>query len=151
MPLDTGFDPEAEGWSRRTPVGFTGLTGPFWMRAEGDGWAYGIHTGAQHANGHGIIHGGMLVTLLDNALGLTVWNATGHRPAVTMQLNTHFLAAAQPGEFLEARGEILRMAKSVVFVRGLITVGDRRIASADGVWKVLAQKPGTPKPEGDPA
>jgi uncharacterized protein (TIGR00369 family) len=145
------FDPEAAGWSRRPPVGFSGYTGPLWSRPEGDGWAYGVLAEPHHANGHGIVHGGMLVTLLDNSLGLTVWRATGQRPAVTMQLNTHFLAAAQPGDFLEARGELLRVAKSVVFVRGMITVGDRRIAAADGVWKVLATRPGAPKPEGDPA
>jgi uncharacterized protein (TIGR00369 family) len=143
------FDPAAEGWAPRAPVGFSGLTGPLWSRPEGDGWAFGILAEARHANGHGIVHGGMLVTLLDNALGLTVWHAAGLRPAVTMQLNTHFLASARPGEFLEARGEVMRLANSVVFVRGVITVGDRRVAAADGVWKVLAAKPGSARP--DPA
>nr|WP_280842997.1 PaaI family thioesterase [Pararoseomonas baculiformis] len=103
----------------------------------------------RHANGHGIVHGGMLMTLLDNALGLVVWHATGLRPAVTMQLNTQFLSSARPGEFLEARGEVLRVANSVVFVRGILSVGDRKVAAADGVWKVLAAKPGERKP--DPA
>ena len=145
------FDPEAEGWAPRPPVGFTGLTGPLWSRPEGDGWAYGVLAEPRHANGHGIVHGGMLVTLLDNTLGLTVWHATGLRPSVTMQLNTHFLAAARPGEFLEARGEILRLANSVAFVRGTLSVGDRLVAAADGVWKVLAAKPGTPRPASDPA
>ena len=145
------FDPEAEGWAPRPPVGFTGLTGPLWSRPEGDGWAYGVLAEPRHANGHGIVHGGMLVTLLDNTLGLTVWHATGLRPSVTMQLNTHFLAAARPGEFLEARGEILRLANSVAFVRGTLSVGDRLVAAADGVWKVLAVKPGTPRPASEPA
>jgi len=124
-------------------MGFSGFTGPMWSRPEGDGWAYGVLADERHANGHGIVHGGMLVTLLDNTLGLTVWNATGQRPSVTMQLNTHFLAAAHPGEFLEARGEILRIAKSVVFVRGTLSVGDRAVAAADGIWKVLAPRPRT--------
>jgi len=137
------FDPASEGWSPRPPMGFSGFTGPMWSRPEGDGWAYGVLADERHANGHGIVHGGMLVTLLDNTLGLTVWNATGQRPSVTMQLNTHFLAAAHPGEFLEARGEILRVAKSVVFVRGTLSVGDRAVAAADGIWKVLAPRPRT--------
>ncbi|MFC0384958.1 PaaI family thioesterase [Muricoccus vinaceus] len=137
------FDPASEGWSTRPPMGFSGFTGPMWSRPEGDGWAYGVLADERHANGHGIVHGGMLVTLLDNTLGLTVWNATGQRPSVTMQLNTHFLAAAHPGEFLEARGEILRIAKSVVFVRGTLSVGDRAVAAADGIWKVLAPRPRT--------
>ena len=143
------FDPEAAGWAHRPPVGFSGHTGPLWARPEGDGWAYGVLAEAHHANGHGIVHGGMLVTLLDNALGLTVWQAAGRRPCVTMQLNTQFLAAARPGDFLEARGEVLRLANTVVFVRGTLMVGERLVAAADGVWKVLAARPGPPK--GDPA
>ena len=143
-------DPAAEGWSPRPPQGFTGLTGPLWSRPEGDGWAYGVLADERHANNHGIVHGGMLVTLLDSALGMTVWHATGLRPSVTMQLNTHFMAAARPGEFLEARGESLRITNSGAFVRGTRTIGDRLVAAADGVWKVLAVKPGTPKPATDP-
>jgi len=135
------FDPASEGWSARPPNGFSGFTGPLWSRPEGDGWAYGVLADERHANNHGIVHGGMLVTLLDNTLGLTVSHATGHRPGVTMQLNTHFIAAAHPGEFLEARGEVLRIAKSVAFVRGTVTVGDRMVAAGDGVWKLLVAKP----------
>lgn len=134
-------DPAAQGWSPRPPQGFTGLTGPLWSRPEGDGWAYGVLADERHANGHGIVHGGMLVTLLDNTLGLTVSRATGRRPGVTMQLNTQFLSAARPGEFLEARGEVLRLAQSVAFVRGTIHVGDRLVAAGDGVWKLLSERP----------
>lgn len=145
------FDPATEGWAPRAPVGFSGFTGPLWSRPEGDGWAYGILADSRHVNGQGIVHGGMLMTLLDNAMGVTVWQAAGLRPVVTMQMNTHFLAAAHPGEFLEARGEVMRLANSVVFVRGLITVGDRKVAAGDGVWKVLAARPGPPKRESEPA
>ncbi|MCR0981655.1 PaaI family thioesterase [Roseomonas populi] len=144
------FNPEAAGWSRRPPVGFSGHTGPYWSRPEGDGWAYGLVVEPHHLNGHGITHGGLLMTMLDNTLGLTAWYATGQRPSVTMQLNTHFVAAAHPGEFLEARGEVVRLAKSVIFLRGQLTVGDRLVAAADGIWKVLAARPG-PRREGDPA
>jgi uncharacterized protein (TIGR00369 family) len=119
------------------------------MRAEGDGWAYGVLTDAHHANGHGMIHGGMIMTLLDNSLGMTVWRAVAPRRCVTMQLNTHFLSAALPGEFLEARGKVVRLANSVVFVRGTVTVGERMVATADGIWKILSARAGTP--QSDPA
>ncbi|WP_338663752.1 PaaI family thioesterase [Pararoseomonas sp. SCSIO 73927] len=144
------FDPEAAGWSRRPPVGFSAHTGPYWSRPEGNGWAYGLLVEPYHLNGHGITHGGLLMTMLDNTLGLTAWHATDQKPAVTMQMNTHFIAAAHPGEFLEARGEVVRLAKSVIFLRGQLTVGERLVAAADGIWKVLAVRPG-PRLEGDPA
>jgi acyl-coenzyme A thioesterase PaaI-like protein len=109
MPADAAAPP---GWVRREIEGFAALTGPFWQLSEASGWAYGVLATRDHANVHGIVHGGMLVTLLDNALGLTVFEAAGRVPCVTMQLNTQFLAAARPGEFLEARGEVLRRARS---------------------------------------
>jgi uncharacterized protein (TIGR00369 family) len=132
-----GFDPAQAGWRVRDAGGFTDLVGPLWARREGEGWAYGLQADARHGNVHGIVHGGLLMTLIDNALGLTVWEATARQPAVTMQLNTQFIAAARPGDFIEARGEVLRVARSVVFIRGALSVGGETILAADGIWKVI--------------
>jgi uncharacterized protein (TIGR00369 family) len=130
-------DLAAEGWSSRDSAGFSGLVGPIWARREEAGWAYGFVAGPQHLNAKGIVHGGMLLTLMDNALGLVVWEASGRSPAVTMQLNMQFLAAARPGDFVVARGEVLRRGRSVIFVRGVLSVGERSIGAADGIWKLL--------------
>ena len=151
MPADPPFDPEAAGWERRGTGNFSVLTGPFWARRDGEGWVYGLVVEDRHLNGAGIVHGGLLVTLADSALGLTVWDAAGRVPCVTVQLNTQFISAVLPGEFIEARAEILRRATSTVFIRGVLTVGDRIVAAADGVWKVLAARPGRATPEGTTA
>ena len=136
------FDPAAAGWKpfQWHAEGFPTLVGPFWSKREGDGWAYGLLAGPQHGNAHGIVHGGMLATFLDQILGATCWEAAKRDPVVTIQLNTHFVSAARAGEFLEARAEAVRTTKSIVFVRGEITVGDRIVATADGVWKRLGAR-----------
>lgn len=134
------FDPAGAGWQPRGNSNFSTLVGPLWARREGESWAYGFLAGPQHSNARGIVHGGMLVTLADNALGLVVHEASGRQPAVTMQLNTHFLSAAHPGEFVEARGEVMRRGRSVMFVRGTLTVGDRAVLAADGIWKLLGAR-----------
>jgi len=36
---------------------------------------------------------------------------------------------------------VLRRTRSIVFVRGLLTAGDTLVASAEGVWKLLAGPP----------
>jgi acyl-coenzyme A thioesterase PaaI-like protein len=56
---------------------------------------------------------------------------------VTIQLNTHFLAAVTPGEFIELKGEVTRATRGLVFVRGILSVGDREVAAVDGIWRVL--------------
>lgn len=139
-PAPVPFDPAAEGWERRGTGNYSHLVGPFWTRREAAGWVYGVMAEERHLNGAGIVHGGFLVTVADNALGLTVWEAAGRVPCVTVQLNTQFIAAVRAGEFLTARAEILRKAHSTVFVRGVLTVGDRTVAAADGVWKILGAR-----------
>jgi acyl-coenzyme A thioesterase PaaI-like protein len=52
-------------------------------------------------------------------------------------LNTHFLAAVTPGEFVELRGEVTRATKGLVFVRGKLSVGERDVAAVDGIWRIL--------------
>jgi len=133
------FDPAAHGWQVLDwhEEGFPHLVGPFWSKQEGEGWVYGLLAEPRHGNAHGIVHGGMLVTFLDQILGLTCWKAANRAPVVTIQLNTHFVSAAKAGEFIEARAEAVRATRSLVFVRGELAVGSRIVAIADGVWKRL--------------
>jgi hypothetical protein len=44
---------------------------------------------------------------------------------------------ARVGEFVTVRPEVVRHSKDLIFIRGLICVGDKNIASADGIWKVM--------------
>ena len=54
-----------------------------------------------------------------------------------MQLNVHYVGAVQLGEFAYVRSELVKVTRSLVFLRGTMTVGDRIVATADGVWKIL--------------
>ena len=98
---------------------------------------YGLVTRPDHMNPAGAVHGGILMCFADHVLGLYVWEAADRAPNVTIQLNTHFLSAVQPGDFLELRGEVTRASGSMVFVRGLIAVGDRDVVAVDGIWRVF--------------
>jgi uncharacterized protein (TIGR00369 family) len=133
----TPFDPAAHGWKSRTFEGFFGLVGPLWTKKEGEGWAYGFLAEPRHANGAGVVHGGMLATMLDHALSIVGWEAQGRKRCVTIQLDTHFLGAVMPGQFVEARGRIVKSTRSLVFVQGSLWVADEEVATATAVLKVL--------------
>lgn len=90
-----------------------------------------------HANAGGNMHGGMLMMLADQILGMTVRLATNGARAVTLNLDCDFVAAARPGEWLEGEAEIIRQTRSVVFVRGAIWRGEEIVLSATGIWKKL--------------
>lgn len=130
------FDPAAAGWRRRAGREFMALVGPIWVRGEGAGAEFGFVVERRHLNTGGVVHGGMLMTFADQALGMAGWSATGNRPQVTIQLDTHFISGAKLGEFVEARCEIRRQARSLIFLAAELVVGDRLVATATGVWKL---------------
>jgi uncharacterized protein (TIGR00369 family) len=134
----------ADGWTPLRTAGFPGLVGPYLGRREGDGegagWVYGFTAEARHLNVGGVVHGGALIAFADETLGMTLWEAADRRPVTTVQLNTHFLAPVREGDFVTLRAELLRRTRSLLFVRGLLRVADRTVASLDGVWKILGER-----------
>ncbi len=133
----TLFDPASAGWKAMRPDGYPALIGPFWTKREEGGFRYGFPAEARHLNAGGMVHGGMLMSFADDVLGMTVWEAAGRKPCTTVQLSTQFISPARAGEFVEGRAEVLRSTRSMVFVRGLVTVGERTVIHADGIWKIL--------------
>lgn len=128
---------EGESWQPLRMGDVTEFIGPYVTRKTERGRAYGFQTDDRHANINGVIHGGMLVTFIDQALGSTVYEALGKRRGATAQLNCMFIGAVKPGEFLECDAEVIRITRSLVFIRGILRVGDRQVLAADGVWKIL--------------
>jgi len=135
-----GFDPAADGWKVLPERGFPVIVGTFWSKKFAEGYRFGFVAEERHANVGGVVHGGMLVTFVDDLLGATVWFAVQQRPVSTIQLNTRFVSPARPGDFVTLVPQVQRVTKSVVFVRGEVFVGDRLVVSADGVWKILGEK-----------
>lgn len=131
------FDPAAEGWERLQEPGFPQTMGGFWRKSVGDTMLFGLLTDAGHLNRNGSIHGGVVLTLADHALGHTSVHAGQGRKQATIQLDVQFIAAPRAGDFMVARGTVVKMTRSIVFMRADITVGDKLVATANGVWKIL--------------
>lgn len=131
-------DPVRHGWKARELGGFIGQVGPLWARREPDAWAYGILADDRHANPAGIVHGGLLTTLLDHAVSAIAWEANARKACVTVALDVHFVASARPGEFIEARGRIVRQAATLVFMQGSLTVQERTVATASAILKIAS-------------
>ena len=133
------FDPAAHGWEMYTDEGFIGLVGPFWMRMEGEAPRFGFVMQKKHHNRRGVLQGGMLMTFADRSMGMTCWYANGKQPQATVHLDVHFVDAVQIGEFVEMKARVVRRTRSLLFMSGEITVGDRVVATANGVWKTLGK------------
>ena len=131
------MNPIADGWKEMKDGAMPGGLGAAYAKRVDGAWCYGFLTRDDQINPAGAIHGGILMAFADHVLGLYVWEAANRSPNVTIQLNTHFLGAVSPGDFLELRGEVTRATGSLVFVRGLIRVGEKDVIAADGIWRVF--------------
>ncbi len=128
----------AAGWTCLNGPGFTSTVGPFWVRGTEQDCSLTFPAEERHSNGHmGSVHGGALMTFADICLGYRAARALGHTACVTAQLQLHFVSSARVGELISCRPELIRRSSQLVFVRGLICAGERTVASADGIWKVL--------------
>ncbi|MCS7277012.1 MAG: PaaI family thioesterase [Dehalococcoidia bacterium] len=95
------------------------------MGAELLEWAegrvrWGITLGPQHTNPGGIMHGGVVAALLDEAVAGAITSLRGQEavpsdPHLLLEMNVSFLSAARPGERLEVEGWVLRMGRQVAF------------------------------------
>jgi acyl-CoA thioesterase len=74
----------------------------------------------RHTNPHGVMHGGVVTTLMDEVLGGAIASLRGMEtmyaaPHATVEMNASFLAAARPGDRIIVEGRVLRLGKSVAF------------------------------------
>lgn len=122
-------------------TGFNNYIGPIWVGTRDEGLHFMMAVEERHLNAGGVLHGGVIMTFADVALGMTVFNGVGKRPCATISMNTDFLAAAKMGEVLEGVATINRKTTDVVFVQGRVYTATRDIATATGLWKLLHTNP----------
>ena len=131
------YDPDSEGWQKLDEIGYPALMGLIWRKPEAEGALYGLPATPEILNKNGRVHGWALLGLVDHALGHTArYFGIGEKKA-TIQLDTQFIGAPEDGDFLVARGFLVRRTRSILFMRCEVTVGDRLIATANGIWKLL--------------
>jgi uncharacterized protein (TIGR00369 family) len=130
------FDPAANGWDKVKAHNFGELIGPVWRRGDA---LFGIVTAEKHRNHRGIVHGGVLMSFADQAMGMTGRRATGDKPHATIELSMQFVGAVKIGDFVEAHCEIVRMTRALLFVESKLKVGTQIVATSRGIWKILGE------------
>ena len=134
-------------WVRMPTHAFGSLVGPFYQPPDNP-LLCGFVTDERHGNKRGVTHGGMLATAFDVALGNACWAAANQQPSATVQLAIQYVGGVKLGEFATVTAEIVRTTRSLIFARGVMSVGDRLVATGEGIWKILVWRgaPYTPPP-----
>jgi acyl-coenzyme A thioesterase PaaI-like protein len=140
--VSTGFlhepDPGNPGWMLwgfRDPTRFNALLGKMIVRVEDDGRVrMRAFPERRHSNLGDKVHGGALLGYIDVALFATTRShgIIEAGTAVTLDLSTQFIGAAEIDKPLDVVSEVLRTTRRLVFIRGLVEQGDAVIASFSG-------------------
>jgi uncharacterized protein (TIGR00369 family) len=117
---------------------FHELVGPLYRKSEPDAFRVGMVVEQKHLNTHGVVHGGMICTLVDFAMGYAARFVTDPpRKLVTTNLSVDFAGNARVGDWIEARVDVMRPGRQVAFVNCFVYHGSERIARGSGTFLVL--------------
>ena len=85
-----------------------------------------------HTNPNGVMHGGVVTTLMDSAIGAALSALRGEEarrdPHATVEMNASFLSGARPGDRIVVEGRVLRLGKTIAFGEAEARRGDELIA-----------------------
>lgn len=101
----------------------------------------GLHVRAPHTNSRGMLHGGLIAALADNAMGLScvqVLAQQGRKPAgglVTVSMATDFIGAAKLGQWVAVDTQYVKAGRTLCFAQAFVTADGEVIARADARFK----------------
>ena len=113
----------------KTPMGEATITIPYDEKLVGDPET-------------GVVHGGVVTTLLDTGCGIAAISRTGLMGGIaTLDLRIDYMRPAKPGLSLTARCECYRVTRSVAFARGFAYDDDPAdpVATAAGAFMITGK------------
>ena len=131
--LPEGFVPI----SRTSP--FTDLIGPIYQKTDQSGLIIGLVAEEKHCNARGMVHGGVLGTLADIAMGYSAaFSTQPPTRIVTTSQTVDYVGRAEKGDWIEVHTDVQKVGRSIAFANCYFHVDSRRIARASAVFSVIA-------------
>jgi uncharacterized protein (TIGR00369 family) len=92
-----------------------------------------------HCNSRGLLHGGVIAALADNAMGLScVACQPGTKGALTVSLNVDYVATAKLGQWLLIAPRVIKTGGTLGFADTLITADGEAIARASATFRMFS-------------
>ena len=90
-----------------------------------------------HLNAAGITHGGFIAAFIDAGAGSAAYKSADQNMCVTISLEIKFISPVKLGQKLVGKTKIQKKTRSMVFLTCELTVENKIVATASGVWKIL--------------
>jgi len=92
----------------------------------------------KHCNARQSLHGGVISTLADIALGYnTAFSGDKPVPLATANLSIDYAGKAELGDWLEVHTEVQKLGRRLAFANCYFIVKEKKIARASAVFSVL--------------
>jgi uncharacterized protein (TIGR00369 family) len=111
---------------------------PIYSRRTDKAVVIGLRAREPHLNSRGLVHGGLLTTLADNAMGLScgLHLASGPR-LLTANLTVDFLSVAERDQWIEIETGFVKPGRAMCFAQAFITADGKVCARANAVFRVV--------------
>jgi uncharacterized protein (TIGR00369 family) len=130
-----GFEPHF----RKSPL--TDPWEPIYSRRTEKALIMGLRLAKPHTNGRGLIHGGLIAALADNAMGYSCAQATDWVSSfVTISMSIDFIGSAEIGQWLSVESDVIRTGNTICFAQSLIKADGNVIARANGTFRVVKKE-----------
>jgi uncharacterized protein (TIGR00369 family) len=137
--IPEGFEPHF----RKSP--FTDPWEPLYSKRTDKAVIIGLRLAKPHTNARGLIHGGLIAALADNAMGYSCARVMGETSSlVTIGLAVDFVGSAQLGQWLTVEPQVIKTGSTICFAQCLVTADDAVIARANASFRVVPKKDGPP-------
>jgi uncharacterized protein (TIGR00369 family) len=115
---------------------------PIYAKRTSDAFILALRLAKPHTNSRGIVHGGLIATLADNAMGLTCGvRMKEPQRLVTISLSIDYLAPANIGQWLAVETNFVKLGGSVCFAQCFVTADGEPCARASATFKIVKVKP----------
>ena len=133
--IPEGFEPHF----RKSP--FTEPWEPLYSKKTENAVIIGLRLAKPHTNSRGLIHGGLIASLADNAMGYSCALVMGWTTSlVTISLAVDYVGTAEIGQWLAVESEVIKTGSTICFAQSLIKADDTVIARANGTFRVVPKK-----------
>ena len=134
-PIPEGFEPHF----RKSPM--TDPWEPLYSKRTEKAVIIGLRLAKPHTNGRGLIHGGLIAALSDNAMGYSCAQMTGWTSSlVTISLAVDFIGSAQVGQWLSVETDVIKTGSTICFAQSLVKADGAVVARANGTFRVVPKK-----------
>ena len=114
---------------------FTTRIGPIYSKKEDHQFLLGFLVDASHLNIERVVHGGMLSSLADQAIGVNVAHANGqHNDVLTIHLSVDFISPAHLGDWVQTTTTLSKVNGRIRFGNCELRVQERLVLKASAIF-----------------